>query len=147
MSSCTRLLPRSALAPLSRYTSVTMPATWEVMSTPCEEMSVPIEVSCSTHFSVRAGSEVTVAGGGTCDAMIVLIMFGLNRKLNQTSPPSRRAATAAVTMKRRVMADFVAGERSASPRSTESGFLPAAQPRKGPAVSTATPRRPRLKGA
>ena len=49
-------------------TSVTMPATWEATSTPCEAISVPMEGSRSTHCSVRAGSAVTVAGGGfICD--------------------------------------------------------------------------------
>ena len=87
MSSCTSRAPRSTSLPLSACTSVTIPATWEATSTPCEEISVPIEVSCSTHFSVLAGSEVTVAGGGTCAAMNPLIMFGLKSKLNQTRAP------------------------------------------------------------
>ena len=75
---------------------------------------MPIEVSCSTHFSVLAASDVTVAGGGTCDDMIVLIMFGLKAKLNQASPPSRRAATTPVMMKRLLMgacAGAVGGSR------------------------------------
>ena len=41
-----------------------MPATWLVTSTPCEAISVPIEDSRSTHLSTRAGSAVTVTGGG-----------------------------------------------------------------------------------
>src|SRR6185503_10776758 len=80
-----------------------MPATWEVMSTPCEEISVPIEGNCSTHFSVRAASDVTVAGGGTWDDRIVLIMLGLKEKLNHASPPRRRTATRPVMMKRLVI--------------------------------------------
>ncbi len=77
MSSWTRTAPRSTSLPLSAPTSVTMPATWEATSTPCEEISVPMEVSWSTHFSILAGSEVTVDGGGTCEAMIPLMRFGL----------------------------------------------------------------------
>ena len=80
MSSWTRGAPWSTSAPLSACTSVTMPATWEATSTPCEENSVPMEVSCSTHFSVRACSDVTVDGGGTCEEMMVLIRFGLKAK-------------------------------------------------------------------
>ena len=82
-----------------------MPATCEVMSTPCEEISVPIDGSCSIHFSALAASDVTVAGGGTCDDMIVLIMFGLNAKLNQASPPRMRPAMMPVMMKRLLMRD------------------------------------------
>ena len=60
--------------PLSIETSVTTPATWVVMSTPCEAISVPMEVSRSTHFSARAGSPATVAGGGViCDRKVRII--------------------------------------------------------------------------
>ena len=64
VSSWTSLAPCSTSLPLSISTSVTMPATWQVTSTPCEAISVPMEVRRSTHRSVRAGSAVTVAGGG-----------------------------------------------------------------------------------
>jgi hypothetical protein len=38
------------------------------MSTPCDAVSVPMEVSRSTQRSALAGSAVTVAGGGViCD--------------------------------------------------------------------------------
>ncbi len=80
-----------------------MPATCEVMSTPCEEISVPIEVQLLDPFSARAASDVTVAGGGTCDDMILLIMFGLNEKLNQARPARRRPAIRPVMMKRLLM--------------------------------------------
>ena len=68
VSSWTSLVPWSTSLPLSISTSVTMPATWLVTSTPCDAISVPMEVSRSIHRSVRAGSAVTVAGGGfICD--------------------------------------------------------------------------------
>ena len=62
VSSCTSLVPCSTSAPLSIRTSVTMPATWLVTSTPCDAIMVPMEVRRSIHLSVRAASAVTVAG-------------------------------------------------------------------------------------
>ena len=71
-------MPWGTSLPLSISTSVTMPATWLVTSTPCEAMSVPIEASRSIHLSMRAGSAVTVTGGGfICDRK-VRIICGLN---------------------------------------------------------------------
>ena len=64
--------------PLSISTSVTMPATWLVTSTPCEAIMVPIEESRSIHFSVRAASAVTVTGGGLICDRKDLIICGLN---------------------------------------------------------------------
>ena len=81
MSSCTSMAPCFTSLPLSACTSVTMPATWEVTSTPCEENSVPMEVSCSTHCSVRAFSDVTVDGGGTIAADEALDHVGLEDEI------------------------------------------------------------------
>ena len=56
VSSCTSRAPCSTSLPLSISTSVTTPATWLATSTPCDAISVPMEVRRSTHCSVRAGS-------------------------------------------------------------------------------------------
>ena len=77
-SSCTSLAPCSTSWPLSKKISVTTPATCVVMSTPCEAISVPIEVSCSPHFSTLAASAVTVAAGGIICDRNERIICGLN---------------------------------------------------------------------
>jgi hypothetical protein len=50
-----------------------------------------------------ATSDVTVAGGGTCEDMIVLIMFGLNMKLNHHKAPTNKTARIPVMRKRNFM--------------------------------------------
>ena len=59
-----------------------MPATWLVTSTPCDAISVPMEVRRSIHCSVRAASAVTVAGGGFMVDRKVRIICGLKTNWN-----------------------------------------------------------------
>src|SRR6185295_14764426 len=105
----------------SACTSVTMPATWEATSTPCEENSVPMEVSCSTHFSVRAGSDVTVDGGGTFAVMKPLIMSGFQTKFHMASTPTKMAARTPVTMKRMVIGGLRCSEGALGLRDLGTG--------------------------
>ena len=79
---------------------MTTPATCVVMSTPCEAISVPIEVSCSPHFSTLAASAVTVAAGGIICDRNERIICGLNTNWNQDSPPRSAAMMMPVMMKR-----------------------------------------------
>jgi hypothetical protein len=72
------LAPCSTSWPLSKKIWVTTPATCVVTSTPCEAISVPIEVSCSPHFSTLAASAVTVAAGGFICDRNERIICGLN---------------------------------------------------------------------
>ena len=67
-----------------------MPATWLVTSTPCEAISVPIEGSRSIHFSVRAASAVTVAGGGVICDRKDLDHLRLEHELEIAEPAEKR---------------------------------------------------------
>ena len=101
--------------PLSKPSPVTMPATCEATSTPCEAISVPMAGSRSIQSSVCAASAVIVAGGGCCFDRKLLDHLRLEDELEVREPAEEGADDDEAMMKRLIIA--VPRKRSAATRS------------------------------